>query len=455
MTLTGWNVFTQKDGNAPLLTGLSSTAKPAAPPDKWLLFETDTGKGYYSSGGAWVLVSSGGGGTVTNVTATAPLASSGGTTPDISLPLPADATKFLNGIGTFTVPAGTSTGDVVGPSSAVADDIATFNGTTGKLIKDGGKKIADLVLANGAITGATKTKITYDAKGLVTAGADATLASADFANQGTTTTVLHGNAAGNPAFGSVVAGDIASDAVTTVKILDDNVTYAKMQNAAANTFIARAANSSGDLSEVALSASQLAGRGSTGDIAAITLGGGLSMASAVLSAASGGWVLIASSIINSDVATVTFSSIPNTYTHLILIGRGRDTNTGAALDNYIQFNADTGANYDRQYFFGSGSTTFCGEASAQTKGNAGIFPGSTSSRAASEGTFEMLICSYATNAFEHIGVTKLGAAGGTSFNKYVGTQLVNWRDNSPITQIDLLATDKFKAGSAFFLCGII
>lgn len=32
------------------------------------------------------------------------------------------------------------------------------------------------VQANGAITGATKTKITYDAKGLVTTGADATTA---------------------------------------------------------------------------------------------------------------------------------------------------------------------------------------------------------------------------------------------------------------------------------------
>jgi hypothetical protein len=64
------------------------------------------------------------------------------------------------------------------------------------------------VVANGVITAGTNTKITYDAKGLVTAGAAATLASADFVNQGTTTTVLHGNAAGNPAFGAVVEADI-------------------------------------------------------------------------------------------------------------------------------------------------------------------------------------------------------------------------------------------------------
>lgn len=36
------------------------------------------------------------------------------------------------------------------------------------------------------------------------------LASADFANQGTTTTVLHGNAAGNPSFSAVALGDLAN-----------------------------------------------------------------------------------------------------------------------------------------------------------------------------------------------------------------------------------------------------
>jgi hypothetical protein len=56
---------------------------------------------------------------------------------------------------------------------------------------------------NLSIVGATKTKITFDSNGLVTAGADAVLASSDFANQGTTSTVLHGNASGNPSWGAV------------------------------------------------------------------------------------------------------------------------------------------------------------------------------------------------------------------------------------------------------------
>lgn len=138
-------------------------------------------------------------------------------------------------------------GDVTGPSGATSDNIAIYNGATGKIIKDGGSKISDLipkttlstarsimvaqsantptelamstnsvvgrisgdvvnipidsdlastsvgddtvpsakatktyadtkVAANVAITGATKTKVTYDDKGLVTSGADATTA---------------------------------------------------------------------------------------------------------------------------------------------------------------------------------------------------------------------------------------------------------------------------------------
>jgi hypothetical protein len=49
------------------------------------------------------------------------------------------------------------TGDVVGPGSSVDDNIATFDGLTGKLIQDGGKKISDLVdITSGQTVGGAK-----------------------------------------------------------------------------------------------------------------------------------------------------------------------------------------------------------------------------------------------------------------------------------------------------------
>jgi hypothetical protein len=99
-----------------------------------------------------------------------------------------DNTDPLNPIVSASISGGGGSGDVVGPASAVDSNFASFNLTTGKLIKDSGSnassfatstqgtKADNAVVANTAITGATKTKITYDAKGLVTVGVDATTA---------------------------------------------------------------------------------------------------------------------------------------------------------------------------------------------------------------------------------------------------------------------------------------
>lgn len=88
---------------------------------------------------------------------------------------------------------------------------------------------------------------------------------------------------------SALTGDVtASAGSATTTIANDAVTYAKMQNASAgNVVLTRAAATSGDYGETGLAASQLLGRGSTGDVAAISLGSGLSMSGTTLSAPAG------------------------------------------------------------------------------------------------------------------------------------------------------------------------
>lgn len=106
------------------------------------------------------------------------------------------------------------------------------------------------VVPNTAITGATKTKITYDAKGLVTGGADAT--TADIASStdkryvtdaqlvviGNTSGTNTGDNAVNTRYEGIVTnathtGDVTGS--TALTIANSAVTNAKMANMAANT----------------------------------------------------------------------------------------------------------------------------------------------------------------------------------------------------------------------------
>jgi len=67
----------------------------------------------------------------------------------VTLTAAGSATNFLNEAGGYTV---AGEGDVVGPGTVVNDRIVLFSGTTGKLIKDSGYKISN-VLNRGSHTG--------------------------------------------------------------------------------------------------------------------------------------------------------------------------------------------------------------------------------------------------------------------------------------------------------------
>lgn len=122
----------------------------------------------------------------------------------------ATSSTFWRGDGTWAAPA--ASGTVTTTGTPASGNLTKFSGATSITNAD---LTGDVTTSGGVATtlasvvgAGTNLKITYNAKGLVTAGAAATLASSDYANQGTTTTLLHGNAAGNPSWGAV---DLAND----------------------------------------------------------------------------------------------------------------------------------------------------------------------------------------------------------------------------------------------------
>lgn len=71
----------------------------------------------------------------------------------------------------------------------------------------------------------------------------------------------------------------------------------------------------------------------------------------------GGYDALATAIVPAGGAsTITFSGIPQTYKHLQI----RYVAQGSSPDIAVQYNGDTGLNYSRHYFYGTGSSALAG-----------------------------------------------------------------------------------------------
>ena len=78
------------------------------------------------------------------------------------------------------------------------------------------------------------------------------------------------------------------------------------------------------------------------------------------------YVPIATTTLASAAATYTFSSIPSTYTDLVLVINGGTVT--ASQDMYMQFNSDTGSNYSQTYVRGNGTAASSSRFTAQSNG---------------------------------------------------------------------------------------
>jgi len=160
---------------------------------------------------------------------------------------------------------------------------------------------------------------------------------------------------------------------------------------------------------------------------------------------------IATTTLGSAAASYTFSSIPSTYTDLVLVFNGGTTSNGPSM--LIRVNGDTGSNYSDTALDGTGSSAISTRHSNGTYinvtndiGIAGTLGAQTS------------IIHFQNYANTTTYKTVLVRANNATSSGYPGVSAVvgMWRSTSAINSITLTtASTTFLAGSTFTLWGIL
>ncbi len=160
---------------------------------------------------------------------------------------------------------------------------------------------------------------------------------------------------------------------------------------------------------------------------------------------------IATTTLGSDAASYTFSSIPSTYTDLVLIVNMQSTYSGDSGNGArIQFNSDTGSNYSNTNLRGNGSSATSYRQSSNTYIQIGLLPSSGGGTAS--GTLGVGIANIMNYANTTTYKTVLGRTNSTSSTVEASAGL--WRSTSAINSITYFGDGNIKAGSSLTLYGI-
>ena len=168
------------------------------------------------------------------------------------------------------------------------------------------------------------------------------------------------------------------------------------------------------------------------------------------------YVLIQAQTLASAAATVTFSSIPATYTDLLLRVSARTTEAGPNELMIYTLNGNTGSNYSTTTLIGNSSTAVSNRTTSAANIRAGWQDGDTAT-ASTFGSAEIYIPSYTATQNKptsNFSVAENNSA--TAADTYINANAGSFRITPAITSIDLATINgnNFKIGSSFYLYGI-
>jgi hypothetical protein len=166
-------------------------------------------------------------------------------------------------------------------------------------------------------------------------------------------------------------------------------------------------------------------------------------------AAANTYTPIFTTTLGSAQASVTFSSIPSTYTDLVLVISANEI-TGNNI--FLQFNGDTGSNYSRTFLSGTGSSSLSGRDTTQTNMQIDAY-GYAPTAANTFGVLNAFIQNYSnTTTYKTVLSRANNASAGV--DACVGL----WKSTAAINSIliDIIGTTaNFNTGSTFSLYGIL
>jgi hypothetical protein len=145
----------------------------------------------------------------------------------------------------------------------------------------------------------------------------------------------------------------------------------------------------------------------------------------------------------SVTTSYTFSSIPGTYTDLVLICNLKATSGNSSL--VARFNGDGGSNYSVTQMYGNGTSAFSQRLSSQTE----VYLSYSGFPTATFAPTIVNIMNYSNTTTNKSFVSRSGYAAA-----YVDASVGLWRSTAAISSITLYAGNAFDTGCTFSLYGI-
>jgi len=153
-----------------------------------------------------------------------------------------------------------------------------------------------------------------------------------------------------------------------------------------------------------------------------------------------------------SAGTVTFTSIPSTYTDLVIVCNVKNATAGN-LRFEMQFNGDTGTNYSVTRIYGNGSTASSDRFTSDGAMDVGFFGGSN---ATDLQTSIIQVQNYSNSTTNKTALTRWNSQAGASGAQFVAAVVGLWRNTAAITSIKLgfNGSNNIAAGSSLTLYGI-